>query len=376
MTMLTKVAAKLLAGIGLLKLIRWYHRDKIIIIYLHSVVDASKLNWHPLRRPFPIELLRRQLKVIDRHYNWLSLDDAVEMLSGRKPFVANGVVLTFDDGYRNNMTVALPELEPYMIKPVFYAATSLLNNRKPYWFERFDYVIQQLKEPMEIPLHGQTFTFTPGNRESLRNTYTALRQAAKEEFENDRDFYDFFETTSDRLERTCGKSLAEIQAGDPCSETLSDEELRALEETGRVTIGSHTVDHVRLDTVDEYSCMEQLTASRAYLESATGVRCRHFCYPNGNWNSQVASAVAAAGYVSAVTTEYGLNGLGADLLSLKRMHMPKMSDKNQLMLFLAGLGNLRDRIAGLIRFRGSKGLSGPARHRTAYRTSGEYPGHD
>src|SRR5690606_10906683 len=149
------------------------------------------------------------------------------------------------------------------------------------------------KEPVEVPLHGQTFTFTPGNRESLRNTYTALRQAAKEQFENDRDFYDFFETTSDRLEKASGKSLAEIQAGDPCSETLSDEELRALEETGRVTIGSHTVDHVRLDTVDEDSCMEQLTASRAYLESATGVRCRHFCYPHGNWNPQVASAVAA-----------------------------------------------------------------------------------
>ena len=352
-TTMTRVIARVLSAIGLLKLARWYNRNRVIILCLHSVVDPSKLSWHPLRRPFPIGLLRRQLEIINQHYNWLSLDDAVEMLSGRAPFIANGVVLTFDDGYRNNMTVALPELERYSIKPVFYAATSLLNNRKPYWFERFDYAIQQQKVPTEVVLHGRNFTFAPGDRESLRDAYAALRRAAKSQFDSDRGFYDFFDTVTDRLEGTCGKSLAEIQAGDPCSETLSDEDLRALEASGRATIGSHTVDHVRLDTVDENECVEQLKTSRAYLESATGVPCRHFCYPNGNWNRRVASAVAAAGYVSAVTTEYGLNGAGADLFTLKRMHMPNISDKNQLLFFLAGFGDLRERIAGLVGFRRS-----------------------
>lgn len=348
--MLIKILARILSATGVLTFLRWYNRNRILIICLHSVVDFSQLTWRPLRRPFSIEMLRKQLTIIDRHYNWLSLDDAVEMLAGRRPFVTNGIVLTFDDGYRNNMTVALPELEKYSIKPVFYVATSMLNNRKQYWFERFDYVIQQLAAPTEVQLRGQTFRFTPGDRESLRATYADLRQAAKSQFDSDHDFCEFFVSTTEDLEKACGKSLAKIQpGGDPCSEMLSHEELRTLTESGRATIGSHTVDHIRLDAVDGDECLNQLTSSKAHIESATGVPCRHFCYPNGNWNLQVASAVAASGYNSAVTGNYGMNGAGANLLTLKRMHMPDIRHRDQLLLFLAGFGDIRERIGATFR---------------------------
>ena len=346
-TMAMKTVSRVFSAVGLLKLMRWYHRDKIIIICLHSVVDFSKLNWRPLRRPFSIDLLRRQLAIINRHYNWLSLDDAMEILAGRKPFVRNGIVLTFDDGYRNNMTVALPELERYSIKPAFYVATSMLNNRKPYWFERLDYAIQQLRTPTKIELRGKTFNFFPDDREGQRATYAELRQAAKSQFNSDHDFYRFFDSTTEQLEKSSGRSLSQIQAGDPCSETLSDEELRTLEESGRATIGSHTVDHIRLDTVDEEEYMRQLAVSKAQIEAITGTPCRHFCYPNGNWNRAVASAVAATGYETAVTCKHGMNAVGVDLHSLKRMHMPDISDEHHLLFYLAGFGEIRERIAAL-----------------------------
>lgn len=333
---------------------RWYHRDKIIIACLHSVVDPSKLTWRPLRRPFSVELLRRQLAVIDRHYNWLSLDDAIDMLAGRKALVPNGIVLTFDDGYRNNMTVALPELEKYSIRPTFYAATSMLNNRKQYWFERFDYAIQQLKSPTQVRLREEVFNFVPGNRKALRNSYAALRQAAKNQFDSDHDFYEFFDSTTERIEQSSGKSLADIQVGDPSSEILSDRDLRALEEAGRATIGSHTIDHIRLDTVDSKECTRQLTVSKATIEAATGVPCRHFCYPNGNWNRTVAAAVAAAGYDSAVTTDNGMNGAGADLYALKRLHMPNISDPDRLLLYFAGFGDIKEYMGNFLRSRRSR----------------------
>jgi peptidoglycan/xylan/chitin deacetylase (PgdA/CDA1 family) len=338
---------------------RWYHRDKIIIICLHSVVDFSKLTWRPLRRPFSIDLLRRQLEIINRHYHWLSLDDAVEMLAGRKPFVRNGIVLTFDDGYRNNMTVALPELEKYSIKPAFYVATSMLNNQKPYWFERLDYAIQHLRTPTIVKLRDQTFHFLPDDREGQRATYAELRQSAKSEFDSDHDFYQFFDTTTDRLEKSSGLSLAQIQTGDPCSETLSDRDLRTLEGSGRATIGSHTVDHIRLDTVDEKEYERQLTVSKTQIEAVTGTSCRHFCYPNGNWNRSVASAVAAAGYTTAVTGEHGMNGIGADLHSLKRMHMPDISDEHQLLFYLAGFGDIRERVGQLFGSRQPQLIAAP-----------------
>ena len=342
--MFKTIIAKLLSATGFLRLVRWYNRDRILILYLHSVVDLQDLSWRPLRTPFSIDLLRRQLEIISRHYTWLTLDDAVEMLSGRKPLVPNGIVLTFDDGYRNNMSVALPVLERHSIKPVFYVATGTLNNRMPYWFERLDYAIQQLREPAQVHLEGRSFHFAPGDRDSLRESYAALRRAAKEHFDNDREFYEFFNGVSDTMEKSSGKALAAVQAGDPCSETLSDDDLRSLSTSGRATVGSHTVDHFRLDTVDGKLCADQLNESKRYIEEVTGTVCRHFCYPNGNWNRDVADAVAAAGYDSAVTTADGFNSVGDDLYSLKRSHMPQSSDAERLLLFMSGLSHLKERL--------------------------------
>jgi peptidoglycan/xylan/chitin deacetylase (PgdA/CDA1 family) len=349
--MLKTIIARLLAITGLLRFLRWRNRGRILILSLHSVVDVKATSWQPLRTPFSIDLLSRQLEIISRHYTWLTMDDAVDMLAGKKPVTPNGVVLTFDDGYRNNMTVALPVVEKHGIKPVFYVATGLLNNRKPYWFERLDYAIQQLTEPTQIRIGGTSFRFVPGEREMMRQNYAALRKAAKSRLRDDREFYAFFDSVSLRLENASGKSLAAIQAGDPCSETLSDEDLRDLASSGRATIGSHTVDHIRLDTVDEVQCAEQLAVSRRYLEEVTGVACRHFCYPNGNWNPKVAEAVAAAGYISAVTTQEGFNAVGDNPYALKRLHMPPLSDRGRLLLFLSGSGELRSWIGSHIRRR-------------------------
>jgi peptidoglycan/xylan/chitin deacetylase (PgdA/CDA1 family) len=349
--MFRRIIAKLLHATGVLRFLRWYNRNRILILCLHSVVDLKEASWRPLRTPFSIDLLRKQLRIISRYYTWLTLDDAVEMLAGRKPLAPNGVVLTFDDGYRNNMSVVLPELEEYSITPVFYVATGLLNSRKPYWFERLDYAIQQLREPTQVRLDGHLFQFTPGDRESLRENYAVLRRTAKAHFDNDRDFYAFFDSVTDRLEKASGVALANIQAGDPCSETLTDEDLRHLTVSGRATIGSHTMDHFRLDIVDKQLCVDQVTGSRSYIEGVTGVACRHFCYPNGNWNREVAEAVSAAGYNSAVTTAEGFNSVGDDLYSLRRMHMPEIADKDRLLLFMAGFSDLKRRIKSVGRKR-------------------------
>jgi peptidoglycan/xylan/chitin deacetylase (PgdA/CDA1 family) len=349
--MLKTIWIRLLALSGLLKFLRWYNRDRILILCLHSVVDAAKLSWQPLRTAFSVDLLRNQLDVISRYYTWISLDHAVDIVRGKAPPVANGVVLTFDDGYRNNMSVALPELERHSVEPTFYVTTAFLNNRQTYWFERLDYAIQQLQTTEQVRLHGRAFRFVPGNRNSQRAAYAALRNLAKAHFDDDREFYAFFNDVTGRLERATGKALADVQAGDPCSETLSDEDLHVLSESRRTTIGSHTVDHFRLDKVDADVCANQLTESRRYIENATGAPCRHFCYPNGNWNRAVADAVAAAGYDSAVTTRGGFNSAGDDPYTLRRLHMPQTDDENRLLFFLSGFGELKDRLVSSLRIR-------------------------
>jgi peptidoglycan/xylan/chitin deacetylase (PgdA/CDA1 family) len=83
-------------------------------------------------------------------------------------------------------------------------------------------------------------------------------------------------------------------------------------------IGSHTCTHPWLTRIPVDQAREEIAASRKKLEDRFQVPVRHFCYPYGDWNEAVRDLVAEAGYVTACTTEPGVNRSADDRLSIKR----------------------------------------------------------
>ncbi len=83
-------------------------------------------------------------------------------------------------------------------------------------------------------------------------------------------------------------------------------------------IGSHTLTHPWLTRVSWAQAHEEIYASRRRLEDRFGVPIRDFCYPYGDWNSEVRDLVVEAGYATAVTTQAGVNGPDADPYALRR----------------------------------------------------------
>jgi peptidoglycan/xylan/chitin deacetylase (PgdA/CDA1 family) len=84
-------------------------------------------------------------------------------------------------------------------------------------------------------------------------------------------------------------------------------------------IGSHSLTHVRLTEVGLGVAREEIRASKRKLEDTFGVPIRHFCYPYGGWNPAVRDLVAEAGYLTACTTDFGVNDSSADGLALRRI---------------------------------------------------------
>lgn len=73
-------------------------------------------------------------------------------------------------------------------------------------------------------------------------------------------------------------------------------------------LGSHTVNHPDLTSLDATSLADELTRSRRVLRRRFGVAVTHLCYPAGRFNDTVVAAAEAAGYTTAATTEPGLAG--------------------------------------------------------------------
>jgi peptidoglycan/xylan/chitin deacetylase (PgdA/CDA1 family) len=84
-------------------------------------------------------------------------------------------------------------------------------------------------------------------------------------------------------------------------------------------IGSHTLTHPHLTRISPQRAREEIFASRKKLEDLFGVPVRHFCHPYGDWNAAVRDLVVEAGYETACTTEFGVNGAGTSPFELRRI---------------------------------------------------------
>jgi peptidoglycan/xylan/chitin deacetylase (PgdA/CDA1 family) len=82
-------------------------------------------------------------------------------------------------------------------------------------------------------------------------------------------------------------------------------ELAALD-PDLITIGSHTVTHPILTTLDHSALVFEIQESRRWLERRLGRAVEHFCYPGGAYNPVVLGCVRECYRSAVATTEAGL----------------------------------------------------------------------
>ncbi len=360
---LRRIALRLMGWLGLIRLFQFIHRHDVVILMIHGVMDdRDNPSWIPLRPQLSREKLEAHLEAISKRYHFVSLIDAVQMLQGHKPMEPYSVVLTFDDGYRNNMTHALPILREYDAPAAFFVPTGFLDHPRPFWFDRLDYALQQVDvEGRQVKIGACSMRLKAGRREDLSESYKNMRRTAKKQKMSDLDFLRDIEALSNELEHESGKSLAAIHQDDDWSMTLTWDQLHQLANDG-VTIGSHTVDHRRLGLVKTDHAREQLTRSKQDIEVHTDRPCQALCYPNGSYTEEMVELARQCGYLCAVTTDEGLNHVGDDLMKLKRINMPTDAPSSDLIAEMCGISECLSRAKnGLVRWSrtitGSQGIS-------------------
>lgn len=99
-----------------------YNNEGIPVLMYHSV-KYEKDN--PVR--IPVEKFKEQMKYLkDNGYTTLSLDELYDFLENNKPIPKKSVVLTFDDGYKDNYESAYPILKEYGFKATIFMITSCI----------------------------------------------------------------------------------------------------------------------------------------------------------------------------------------------------------------------------------------------------------
>jgi peptidoglycan/xylan/chitin deacetylase (PgdA/CDA1 family)/GNAT superfamily N-acetyltransferase len=329
---------------GVIRFLQFLHRRQIVILMIHGVMDdKDDPLWKPLRPRLSRDTLDKYLTVLSKRYRFVSLMDAVEMLQGRKPMQPYSMVLTFDDGYRNNITHALPILQRHKAPATFFVPTGFVDNPRPFWFDRLDYALQQAPvDGREVRVGSFAMRLDASSREALAASYKRLRRTAKKLHVADDEFLQHMQQFAARLEAESNRALSDMQKEDDWSAIMTWEQIRQVTDDG-VPIGSHTADHVRLGLVTQDVARDQLVRSKRDIENHTIKPCVSLCYPNGSFNEEIVNVARQSGYVCGLTTEEGLNRVGDDTMMLKRMALePDFTDTGLLARVSAAFAGLRD----------------------------------
>ena len=281
--------------------------------------------------------LARYLDHVTRYFTIISLEEAAEILAEKRPPRANSLVLTFDDGYRNNLTQAYPLLQAHQAPMTIYLTTGLIEQRRPMWVDRMDYALLNFSgAEVSATLANTRLSLSGGSREEKAQSFGTFRRQVKAIDCDDQAFNGFIDNLSQQMELANDNRLTDIWESDDWSVLLRWSDIAELDDS-RVTFGSHTRHHYRLARIDPAQAFDELCLSKTDIEQYLPGRCDHFAYPEGSYDSEVCRRVREAGYCTGVTTDEGLNCIGDDLFRLKRIGLSAGWGKVELLARSSGL---------------------------------------
>ncbi len=275
---------------GPLRLLR---RDRLLVLMYHGVVESAlePFCWHQL----PLAEFKEQLAWVARRYRVLPLEEALSRWAdGTLP--PRAAAITFDDGYRNVATHAVPVLRELGLPATVFLVTDLVGTDEVPW-------------PDRLWLAGAS----SDDVEALKE------RPAREKTEQ-----------LTRLERVPPGPFAMLDVA----------EVKALAAEGLLSFGPHSQTHEILAQCEDAEIVEQIEGSYRQVSAWIGRAPRVFAYPNGrrrDFDERAKRAVRAAGMPWALTTEEGLVARGDDPLALRRVCVGADLSFARFRLLCAGL---------------------------------------
>ena len=287
------------------RLTRPIRRSDCLVLTYHRI--AAEGDRFP---GLPASVFREQMTWVKEHCRVIGpgdlLDGSAFDRSDRIP-----VLVTFDDGYRDYVTVAYPVLKALRIRAINFLSTDYIDSGRPFWWDVLFAAVGASTVDQVAPAwaDGRRFQFDPAGR-------AAFLRACKRRLKDIPEDLKIRELSD--LQELLRVDAAAIDHG---RQTLTWDEARATMDL--TTYGGHTHTHVIVSRVDQPRLQQEVDTCTARLTAELGQRPITFAYPNGDMTAGARAALARAGYRLAFTMQEGFNTAAADTLALNRVAAPR-----------------------------------------------------
>ncbi|MBI5446643.1 MAG: polysaccharide deacetylase family protein [Deltaproteobacteria bacterium] len=270
------------------RLLNVFDRPIVILLY-HRVTELAS---DPERLAVTPSNFRRHLEFLKGRFRLVRFEEP--WTAGLAP----AVVVTFDDGYADNVIEALPLLEEVGVPATFFVSTGHLDTSAEFWWHRLERLLLREDEfperfVLEDPRYGGSWrTGSSGERRALYGRLNFLMQKVPAE------------RRERWLEQLGRWADGRGGAGGPLHRSMTVAELKRLAESPWVTIGAHTVTHSALAALTGEEQRAEIFASKEALERILGRAVTTFSYPFGRKRDYDRTSVRLcreAGFVKAAS---------------------------------------------------------------------------
>lgn len=324
-----KTAKNLLLTI---KKFKYRFEPKALVLVYHRISDPP---CDPLLLSVNKKNFCGHLEVLKKYYRPIYLEELnIYFKKGRIPNKA--VIITFDDGYCDNLYNAMPFLNRYGIPATIFVTTGYMDKQREYWWDKLGRLFLQspiLPRELNFSINGDRFYWKLDKDACYSNdeisNMSSWNVLEKNEFNIRQSLYRWFyklllcspEYTRSKvmteLEQWSGIKTTDLSLG----RSLSPEEVIRFSSNNLITIGAHTVTHPLLSACPLSIQKDEIYNSKYRLEQLLQKPINSFCYPYGtksDYSIETVDIVKKAGFSLACSNFSGMVTQDTDCFQLPR----------------------------------------------------------
>lgn len=287
--------------------------SRVLVLLYHRVAELAT---DPQMLAVTPRRFAEHLEILPKHGKLMHLQQLTKALRvGKLP--RRGVVVTFDDGYSDNLWNAKPLLQRHDVPATVFVTTGNLGKEREYWWDELDRILLQprtLPETFELRVNGTV------RRWDLPEAAPVTRE---------RMYFSLCELVRPLPEDEQQRILEEVRnwagvetGGRPSHRALSPAEVGQLADGGLVEVGAHTVSHPVLSASPPAKQRWELQQSKAGLEEILGRPVTSFAYPFGtreDYTGETVALVRETGFTCACSNFVAAVTRRADLFQMPRV---------------------------------------------------------
>jgi peptidoglycan/xylan/chitin deacetylase (PgdA/CDA1 family) len=322
---------------------KWINRitfaPRVLILSYHRIAN---LDSDPQLLSVTPQNFAQHLEQLQENYDLISLSDLCHALASKK-LPKRAAVITFDDGYADNLLNAKPLLQKNNIPATVFVTTGATGQGKEFWWDELERLLlrsKRLPSQLSLEIGGNfqewnlTEEATLGSDEEMKKgtgfgksilpnppwNVTKENELSKR-YKLYLDMHKIIRSLSWEEQQKTLKFLSNWSGDsvkrDQNNRPLTIRELKNLTNNGLIEVGSHTITHPMLPIrpIDEQK--REIFESKKFLE-AIGIEVNSFSYPYGCLEAHTKEFVKKAGYKYACALFQRPVNRQSDIYSLPR----------------------------------------------------------